>query len=61
MTTETTTKPRWVECADKASEVLDTANTIREPVEKDATLREAHAWMQLACIYRDGHERKLDS
>lgn len=55
MTTETTTKPRWVECADKASEVLDTARSVREPVEKDATVREADAWMRLGYLYRDGH------
>ncbi len=56
----TTTKPRWVECADMASGVLTKARDV-EPKdgEKDAVLREAHAWMSLACIYRDGQERDL--
>ena len=55
MTTETATKPRWVEVADKAAEVLDTARDA-DPTTgaKDAITREAHAWMTLACIYRDG-------
>lgn len=61
MTTDTATKPRWVEVADTAALVLADAREMKEPVEKDATIREAHAWMNLACIYRDGAERKLDS
>lgn len=51
MTTETTNKPRWVECADKASEVLDTARALPSS-EKDNTVREADAWMRLAYLYR---------
>lgn len=54
MPTETPTKPRWVECADKASEVL-TAAREADPTDgaKDAIVREAHAWMQLAYLYAD--------
>lgn len=54
MTTTETTKPRWVECADKASEVLDKARDAdSETGAKDATVREASAWMALAYLYAD--------
>jgi hypothetical protein len=52
--TETITKPRWVECADKASNVLDAARDAKND-EKDAIVREADAWMRLGYLYRDGH------
>lgn len=54
-TTETQTKPRWVECADKASEVLEAARNAKcdGSGEKDAIVREADAWMRLAYLYAD--------
>lgn len=51
MTTTTTTKPRWVECADKAAEVLDVARKATNE-ERDAIIREANAWMQLGYLYK---------
>jgi hypothetical protein len=55
----TTAKPRWVECADEASKVLTAARIVTDRESKDGIVNEAHAWMNLACIYRDGQERKL--
>lgn len=52
MPTETTTKPRWVECADKASTVLDVARNADND-ERDAIVREADAWMRLGYLYAD--------
>jgi hypothetical protein len=52
MTTETTTKPRWVECADEASKVLASARDAKND-EKDAIVREADAWTRLAYLYAD--------
>lgn len=54
MTITETPKPRWVECADKASAVLDTARAADSTDgSKDAIVREAGAWMQLAYLYAD--------
>lgn len=47
-------KPRWVECADKAAEILETARGERDPGMRDKIINEAHAWMRLADIFRDG-------
>lgn len=58
MTTTEISKPRWVECADKAAIVLDVARS-SSAEERDAIVREADAWMRLACVYRDG--RVLES
>lgn len=59
MTTTTTNKPRWVEVADRAADVLEAARQTDSSEDRDSVVREAHAWMQLACVYRDGQERNL--
>lgn len=53
--TTTKPKPRWVECADAAAEVLTRTGggQALTPEERDASVREAHAWMQLAYLYRE--------
>ena len=48
------TKPRWVDCADKAEKVLSRAEDQKDVAQKEMTLNEAHAWMRLADIFRMG-------
>jgi len=52
-TTDAASKPRWVECADKASVALDAAAAADDVNESDANIREADAWMRLAYLYAD--------
>lgn len=47
-------KPRWVECADKASEQLEKADAADNIEERQLHINTADAWMRLSAIYRDG-------
>lgn len=49
-----TKKPRWVECAEKAGEVLERAEHEKDVAQKEMAINEAHAWMRLADIFRMG-------
>lgn len=48
------TKPRWVDMCDQAERTLNLAHIEEDPVKKDKIINEAHAWMRLADILRDG-------
>lgn len=49
-----TAKPRWVECADESAKVLAEARKWADIDNRDSIIREAQAWMNLACIYQNG-------
>lgn len=54
-------KPRWVECADEATQVLKAARSEDDVSKKDAVVREAHAWMTLGRLYREEDPTKEPS